>query len=250
MCNTNKKIKKLNILDFKASKLEFNTEGLYLGNLEKLNNKEISFNFNKKIKYRLVLYYSKPSECELNINLKKNSIVDIILINVGNNNANITQNINLYENSYLSYYNYSILQERKVNVRNQINIFHKEKKSSSFIDCYGILKNASFEVNCVGNVDKKASDSSIIQNIKCLLLNKEAKIVSRPILNIYNKDIIAKHALAIGNINKNILYYLKTRGLSEKIIKKIIFKTTVSEMFKRINNDTIKQIILPQISFN
>jgi Fe-S cluster assembly protein SufD len=65
----------------------------------------------------------------------------------------------------------------------------------------------------------QASQASCDQKLQSLLLAPGAIANNKPELEIYCKQIQAKHGSTIGQLDYNALYYLKTRGFSEALAK-------------------------------
>jgi Fe-S cluster assembly protein SufD len=55
-----------------------------------------------------------------------------------------------------------------------------------------------------------------------LMLTKNVKMHTRPILDIHTKEIECSHGCTISNINKDHLYYLQSRGFSKEKAKDIL----------------------------
>ena len=67
-----------------------------------------------------------------------------------------------------------------------------------------------------------------------LLLSKDAKNISVPSLEIENNDLKAYHSASSEPINKNILFYLMSRGLEKKEATKVI---TIGFMSQFLNEN-------------
>lgn len=72
------------------------------------------------------------------------------------------------------------------------------------------------------NVDKTAKNIKSIMENKNLLLDKNSKATSKPILKINTKDIECSHGCTISNIDENELYYLATLGIEHNKAKHMI----------------------------
>lgn len=80
-----------------------------------------------------------------------------------------------------------------------------------------------------------------------LLLHPNATICSTPKLEIYSDNVQCSHGTTIGQINTDHLFYLITRGISEKdALKKLIYAFAV-EVTETIQNNFLKNIILTKI---
>ena len=80
-----------------------------------------------------------------------------------------------------------------------------------------------------------------MQKAKGLTLSKNAKIKALPNLYIDEYDVIASHACSIGSVNKEDLFYLMSRGLSETEANKIVVMGYVKPILDHIEDENIKQ---------
>lgn len=58
-----------------------------------------------------------------------------------------------------------------------------------------------------------------------LMLSSTAKMNSRPILDIYTKEIECTHGCTISNVDKNQLYYLQSKGFDNKTANSILVES-------------------------
>ncbi len=71
-------------------------------------------------------------------------------------------------------------------------------------------------------VRKDAQKTNAFQSSKAILLTDEASVNSKPQLEIYADDVKCSHGAAIGQINKNELFYLLARGIDETTARGIL----------------------------
>lgn len=211
----------------------------------------------------------EPMLCD--IELEENSQVTYITFNLGNTDFNKNQVIaNLKENAHLEIYN--IVTSSKDNYINQtihlngssstvqimnlllltkgakldstIEIYHHEKVTSSDLSNYVIVKDeASAILDNNAKIEKGCSKSVAHQQTKGLTLSKNAKIKALPNLYIDEYDVIANHACSIGSINKEDLFYLMSRGMSQEQASKIIVMGYVKPILDHIEDDALKHKI-------
>jgi Fe-S cluster assembly protein SufD len=80
-----------------------------------------------------------------------------------------------------------------------------------------------------------AQKTNAFQKNHSLVLSKTAKMNSKPQLEIYADDVKCSHGATIGQLNKEALYYMRSRGLSKKeavSVLKQAFLTEITELFK------------------
>ena len=95
--------------------------------------------------------------------------------------------------------------------------------------------NASFEGKIY--VEKKAQKTSAYQLNNNLLLSTKAKARSKPNLEIYADDVKASHGATMSKVDKDALFYLRSRGLSINSAKKELTRGFCKELFNVENID-------------
>ncbi len=70
------------------------------------------------------------------------------------------------------------------------------------------------------------------QNIKSILLSPHAQMNTKPELEIYADDVLCAHGSAIGDIDEDILFYLRSRGIPESQALHIILKGFLKQSFE------------------
>ena len=88
-----------------------------------------------------------------------------------------------------------------------------------------------------------AQKTDAYQLSKALLINDSAEFNSKPELEIYADDVKCSHGSSSGNIDKDSLHYLMTRGLSQKDSTKLLVKGFLNEVIEFIKNPSIKKFI-------
>jgi Fe-S cluster assembly protein SufD len=94
---------------------------------------------------------------------------------------------------------------------------HISKNAQSNVLVKTVLSgNASFVFDGTILVDSFADKTDAYQRNENLILSPGAKAISRPTLEILANDVRCTHGAATGEIPFDQVWYLKTRGLSEK----------------------------------
>ena len=78
----------------------------------------------------------------------------------------------------------------------------------------GDTAHAVFAGNVLVRPDTPGTDAH--QMSKTLLLSKEAEIDTKPQLEIYTDDVKCGHGAAVGQLDQEALFYLKSRGVSDQ----------------------------------
>ncbi|CAL1329404.1 Fe-S cluster assembly protein SufD [Candidatus Providencia siddallii] len=80
-----------------------------------------------------------------------------------------------------------------------------------------------------------------------LLLGEQAKVYSKPQLEIYTDDVKCNHGTTVDYINKEQLFYMCSRGINNKIAKKMIIFSVATKLTDTINLKELKQAVIKKI---
>jgi Fe-S cluster assembly protein SufD len=80
-------------------------------------------------------------------------------------------------------------------------------------------------------VDRGANGSDGNQSVRAMLLDRGASANARPELEIYADDVKCAHGCAIGELDKEGLFYLASRGLPPAAAKALMLQAFVAEAF-------------------
>ena len=75
---------------------------------------------------------------------------------------------------------------------------------------------------------------------KALILSDEAEIDVKPELEIFADDVKCSHGATCGELDKDQMFYLRSRGISEDNAKKILIAAFIEEPFSAIDSVDIK----------
>ena len=158
---------------------------------------------------------------DINIKLEKNSG---LLVNSLNRDNSVNANISLEKDSSISYY-HSVLADK--DSINSFNINHLDDSSIGYVTNSGINRGDNklfFTVN--GKVPKALHN--IISNQDSMNINfKNGNSKVIPNLIIESNDIIASHSSYIGEIDEHKKFYIKSRGIGEKDLEKLIYRSVI-----------------------
>jgi Fe-S cluster assembly protein SufD len=130
----------------------------------------------------------------------------------------------------------------KQHIDNQTFIDHAYPHCDSNELYKGILMDKSQGVfNGKIMVRKDAQKTNAFQQNHSLVLSKTAKMNSKPQLEIFADDVKCSHGATIGQLNKEALYYMRSRGLSEKEAVSILKQAFLTEITELIKIDPVKE---------
>lgn len=101
--------------------------------------------------------------------------------------------------------------------------------------------------HCVFNgkiiVKPDAQKTNAYQSNKNILLTGNSTINTKPQLEIYADDVRCSHGATVGSIDKEALFYLLSRGISELRAKNLLLKAYTYDIINKIQNEKFVNII-------
>jgi Fe-S cluster assembly protein SufD len=79
------------------------------------------------------------------------------------------------------------------------------------------------------------------QSLQGLLLNRGATINAKPELEIFADDVKCAHGATVGELDRNALFYLRTRGVPESEAKALLTQAFVANALDRIGEDVVRE---------
>ncbi len=107
---------------------------------------------------------------------------------------------------------------------NIINVVHRGAFSNSSIEAYGIALDSSYiVVRGVARVSEESKHASTVFKTRVLLLGRESKGYTAPMIEVDTGDIKqASHSASQYRLSVDELFYLRTRGLGLKEVEELI----------------------------
>ena len=88
-----------------------------------------------------------------------------------------------------------------------------------------------------------AQKTDAYQLSKAILLSESSEFDSKPELEIYADDVKCSHGSTSGNLDKDSIYYLMTRGLSQLESKQLLVNAFLNEIADTIKSNSIRNFI-------
>ena len=171
------------------------------------------------------------------------------------NNLNIFQNDERIESSIKGI---TIIDENQ-HVDHNTLIHHRKPNCNSYQDYKGIFGGKSVGVfNGRVLVEKEAQKTNAFQANNNVLVSDKAVINTKPQLEIFADDVKCSHGCTVGQLDKNALFYLRSRGIPEKeatalmmygFANKVLTSVGIAEIKARINR-IIAEKLGVQIGFD
>ena len=249
-----------------------------------VDNIEINANETTKatviIKYickdELCLHSSVYHNATIKLNAKKDSTINVIVVNLLNQSSNnfisiennIEENANVKytivdfggKNSISNYYS-NIVGDCASNSLSTIYLGTNDQlfdlnyiaelrgeKTNINIEVQGALGDNS-KKHFKGTIDfkKGAKKAKGNENESCMLLSDKAKSIALPMLLCSEEDVEGNHSSSAGKIGNKELFYIMSRGFTEKEAMKLMVRAKFNSILESIKNEELKNKIIEQI---
>ncbi|MBG6143820.1 Fe-S cluster assembly protein SufD [Labrenzia sp. EL_142] len=91
------------------------------------------------------------------------------------------------------------------------------------------------------NVAQHAQKSDGEMMTQALLLSEEAEMANKPELEIFADDVICAHGATSGQIDEDLLFYLRARGIPEAEAKTLLVLAFLSEAIEEYGEDDVTE---------
>jgi Fe-S cluster assembly protein SufD len=120
-------------------------------------------------------------------------------------------------------------------------IDHTVPNCNSHQNYRGVLNDKSRAVfNGKVFVRENASGTDAQQQNKNLLLSNDARVDTKPQLEIFNDDVKCSHGATVGQLEEEELFYLLTRGLPESLARNLLTYGFAEEIINKVEIESIK----------
>lgn len=206
---------------------------------------------------------------KINVELRPNAKIDFYKLENVNNQTCITSNIvfNLESASQLKTFFFTLngdklennicvnfngehaqadlnglyLMDQSQSVKTTMKVYHYKDSCRSNQLFKGILDDTA-KADFLGHifVDYNAKNNDARQTNNNILLTDKAKVNTRPVLEIYNDDVQCSHGATTGQLDNQALYYLRTRGISEKKAKMLLMNAFCQSVLQKSDIEELR----------
>ena len=92
-------------------------------------------------------------------------------------------------------------------------------------------------------VRQDAQKTNAFQSNKNILLSDQATVNTKPQLEIWADDVKCSHGCTTGQIDEEALFYLRTRGLSEKSARALMLYAFALETIEHVENEVLRSYL-------
>ena len=94
-------------------------------------------------------------------------------------------------------------------------------------------------------VDHGAHRTDANQSCKGLLLSRQAEIDAMPRLEIYADDVKCSHGASIGQLDRDALFYLRSRGIDQAAARRLLLEGFANEALGLLDDSHLRDWLMP-----
>ena len=83
---------------------------------------------------------------------------------------------------------------------------------------------------------------------RALLLSEEAEADNKPELEIFADDVQCGHGATAGPLNKDLLFYLRARGIPQKEAESLLTQAFIGEAVETVRNEAVREALNGAVS--
>jgi Fe-S cluster assembly protein SufD len=209
--------------------------------------KEIEIEKELIVEKNATLNYIKIGNKDISMNIKylntigENATLNMTLVEQGDSNNSIQTE--LLNSDSLFTINGLIDIKDKSKVAYDIQTKHAVK-SISDISFRNLLDDKSFaKISIFSKVERSAIFSKAFQNSKTILLSEDSAVTVTPHLEISIDELEASHGATCGDLDKDSLYYLQSRGIMQTDAKQMLLNAIRNEVYDKLENEELVEYI-------
>jgi len=127
---------------------------------------------------------------------------------------------------------------------NHTRVDHQKPHTSSRESYRGVLDGHARGVfNGKVVVHKDAQKTDAEQSNANLLLSDDAEVDTKPELEIYADDVKCSHGATVGQLDKDMMFYLRTRALDEITAKNLLTYAFTADVIRRIGPPALRNYL-------
>lgn len=275
---TGQSIENRSIAQYQHRYLTIKEDGTYYLYLDNMTLPKLTLQIENNIQAHIYLlaYNSKKTSINMDIDLQEGALLKLYTqFNArGNTSLDVNRVFNLSANASLillnnlTYFGHIQLEDHVylngelanldidlLNINHQNHqstvlqhVFHRAKRTYSQIHNW-LISNDNSKLNYVvnGTIEKGQEKSSCQQLNKGIILSDQGEIKVIPSLFIDEYDVEASHGAAIGQIDENQMFYLRSRGMNELEAKNLIISGYINPFLNKIKNNQIESLLKRRI---
>jgi Fe-S cluster assembly protein SufD len=92
-------------------------------------------------------------------------------------------------------------------------------------------------------VEKGAQKTDARMMSNALFLDETGEVVNKPELEIFADDVACGHGATSGDLDEEMVFYLRARGISEATARRLLAEAFVIEALDRVEDETLQEAL-------
>ena len=136
------------------------------------------------------------------------------------------------------------LLDKKSHVDNNTSVDHLKPNSNSNELYKGVLDEKSTGIfNGKIYVRRDAQKTNAFQSNNNILLSDDATLHTKPQLEIWADDVKCSHGCTSGQLDEDVLFYLRARGINKKSARAMVLNAFALETMKHVKVESVREEI-------
>ncbi|MEG1717499.1 MAG: Fe-S cluster assembly protein SufD [Bacteroidales bacterium] len=178
----------------------------------------------------------------LDADLQEGAKINTFFMSLNGGEISNNQEVNLLEKEAEANLFGLYLVDKQQMVYNHVRVNHKNEKTRSRQLFKGVLDDSAsgfFKGHVF--VAPQAQKTEAYQNNRNLLLTSKAQFQAKPYLEIYADDVKCSHGATVGQLDKNALFYMRCRGISESHARRLLMYAYTDEIISKISVEALRK---------
>lgn len=178
---------------------------------------------------------------DYNIILEAGARLDFHLLNIGGRLGRVTFDVTLRKGAHFAL-NAAIIGGGEQTLEVVTKVTHAEPEATSEQVVRSILGGRATGTY-LGKIavarDAQLTDAS--QSVKAMLLDRTATANAKPELEIFADDVKCAHGCAVGELDRDALFYMTSRGMDPATARTLLLRAFVAGVFDGIADDDTRE---------
>ena len=79
---------------------------------------------------------------------------------------------------------------------------------------------------------------------KAIMLSDKAEMDAKPELEIYADDVVCGHGATAGELDDELLFFLRSRGIPEREAKALLIEAFIGEAFDELEPEGVRDVLM------
>lgn len=159
------------------------------------NPKALEVNISDNAKFLFYQVRELENDCDISFTLGENSDLEYRLLVLNQNKHKITVNVVMPNDG---------------------------AKANIIVRALNTKENSNLDIVVNGKILSDTKDNELVEDLKGLIIDDNETIKISPNMMAHTNEVLANHFVTIGTFNKEELFYLMSKGLSEESAKTLL----------------------------